>query len=627
MSDTELLHEYLATGSEPAFAALVERYINLVYSAARRQVRDVHMAEDITQAVFIIPARNAGRIRNPAMLGAWLLKTARQTSCNAIRLERCRRRHELEAATMKSEQAQSVAEPAAARIEGVVDEFLSRLGERDRGALILRYLQGKSVDEVAVALHVSPPAAQKRITRALFRLKDLLARRGIATAGDALEQGLGSQVLHAAPLGLALLVSSGAIGKAAGAGQLLAHATVRTLFWAKVRALALGLVASGAAVTIVATVAVNSMPATRASAADTGQSDSPAAATTAPTAALAPVAAAPVAAASEFPAVHLANDAFHASGPADVYLNELDPDTLRTPDSAPAGHIKSLNPDFPDNNVYAVPTRIIARRYYNSPLDKVRGRRIRVSGWIKTNDVRDCAGLAMYAYDDGGGMVMCDQTAGVRPIHGSTDWRKYEMVQDVPRTATRIALGADLYCSGELWMDDFEVEVVGNDVPCTDDQYWHITSPFADQYSFADDAAEQRNGHATTCFRSKTALRGEWAMFEHLELHPDPKFLGHRIRMTAWMKSTGVTGKSGLGMGSFGSWDKQIGSDGQRGHRPIVGSQDWQQYTAFVDVPMDTKSMDWEIIMNGRGKIWIDLDSVQFDLADDASNPPAAPAP
>jgi RNA polymerase sigma factor (sigma-70 family) len=141
MSDNELLRDYLATGSESAFTELVDRYIDLVYSAARRQLRDTHLAEDIAQAVFIVLARNASGIRNPAMLGAWLVKTTRQTACNAIRFERCRRRHEQEAATMNTGREQTGAEPVGANIEGVLDEFLARLGERDRGAIVPRYMQ------------------------------------------------------------------------------------------------------------------------------------------------------------------------------------------------------------------------------------------------------------------------------------------------------------------------------------------------------------------------------------------------------------------------------------------------------------------------------------------------------
>ena len=221
MGDPELLRDYLATGSERAFAELVDRYIDLVYSAARRQVRDTHLAEDIAQAVFIVLARKAGAIRNPAMLGAWLIKTTRQTSYNAIRFEHCRRRHEQEAATMNTAQEQTGAEPAGANIDSVVDELLARLGERDRGAIVLRYLQDKSVDEVAAALRISPPAAQKRITRALSRLKNLLAGRGIVTAGAALEQGLCSQVRYPAPPGLALRGSSGTVAKSSGDGAAL----------------------------------------------------------------------------------------------------------------------------------------------------------------------------------------------------------------------------------------------------------------------------------------------------------------------------------------------------------------------------------------------------------------------
>jgi DNA-directed RNA polymerase specialized sigma24 family protein len=95
--DMTLLREYARNNSEEAFAALVSRHVNLVYSVAVRQVRDPHLAEEITQAVFIILARKAARSATKTILPGWLCRTARYASANALTMQRRRQRREQEA--------------------------------------------------------------------------------------------------------------------------------------------------------------------------------------------------------------------------------------------------------------------------------------------------------------------------------------------------------------------------------------------------------------------------------------------------------------------------------------------------------------------------------------------------
>src|SRR5882724_698386 len=95
--DSALLRQYLEDHSDAAFAALVTRHINLVYSVALRRLGNPHQAEEITQAVFILLAKKAAQLRHDKALSSWLFQATRLTASNFVRSEIRRHRREQKA--------------------------------------------------------------------------------------------------------------------------------------------------------------------------------------------------------------------------------------------------------------------------------------------------------------------------------------------------------------------------------------------------------------------------------------------------------------------------------------------------------------------------------------------------
>ncbi|MEI9866134.1 MAG: sigma-70 family RNA polymerase sigma factor [Limisphaerales bacterium] len=165
--DMTLVREFAATNSELAFATLVERHIGLVHSSALRQAGDAHLAEEITQAVFIILARKAAALGPKTVLAAWLYRTTRCAAADALRARRRRQSREQEA-YMQS----TLNEPeneAWTQLAPLLDDAMAELGEADRTALVLRYFENKSAREIAAALRMEESTAQKRVARARWK--------------------------------------------------------------------------------------------------------------------------------------------------------------------------------------------------------------------------------------------------------------------------------------------------------------------------------------------------------------------------------------------------------------------------------------------------------------------------
>jgi RNA polymerase sigma factor (sigma-70 family) len=218
-NDIVLLRHYVAERSEAAFGELVRRHIDLVYSAALRQVYgDGQHAEDATQAVFADLARKASRLTKHASLAGWLYTSTRYAAAGIRRAERRRSVREQEAHAMNQLLQPAGTEPDWDQIRPILDDAMHDLKADDREALLLRFFERLPLAEVGTRLGVSEGAARMRVDRATEKLRSRLALRGITSTAAALGTALAQEAVVTAPAALSAGVLSQALAAGAAAG-------------------------------------------------------------------------------------------------------------------------------------------------------------------------------------------------------------------------------------------------------------------------------------------------------------------------------------------------------------------------------------------------------------------------
>lgn len=243
--DMELVREFAASRSDAAFAMLVERHIGLVHSAALRQTGDGHLAEEISQTVFILLARKAPSLGPKTVLAAWLYRTTRYAAADALKA-RHRRWVREQAACRESSVNQPESETEAwTHLAPLLDDALAELGETDRAALVLRYIENKTPRQIAGELRLEEWAARKRVTRGLEKLRAILVKRGVTLTTAVIAGAMAANAVQAAPAGLAGTVAAAAVqGAAAGGSTLtLIQGALKIMAWTKMKtAVATGIV-------------------------------------------------------------------------------------------------------------------------------------------------------------------------------------------------------------------------------------------------------------------------------------------------------------------------------------------------------------------------------------------------
>ncbi len=237
VTDIALAREFAASHSEPAFAELVRRHINLVYSVALRYVGNAQDAQDVTQAVFIILAQKAAKLRCYPVLTGWLYETTRFTALRFLRTNTRRQFREQEA-YMQSTSDESDTDNVWRQLAPLLEEAMTRLNEKERTLLALRFFENRTGAETAALLGIEEWAGRKRANRALEKLRKFFTKRGVMLSTTAIAGAVSANSVHAAPVGLAKTISAVAIAKGAAAGGstlALAKGALKIMAWTKAK--------------------------------------------------------------------------------------------------------------------------------------------------------------------------------------------------------------------------------------------------------------------------------------------------------------------------------------------------------------------------------------------------------
>lgn len=252
------------------------------------------------------------------------------------------------------------------------------------------------------------------------------------------------------------------------------------------------------------------------------------------------------------------------------------------------------------------------------------GKKVRVSAYLKTQNLSENVVLWLNAratQDSGSQATLGIDNMADRPVRGTTDWQQYDLVLDIPSKTTHLDVGAIMNGSGVVWVDDFEIEEVGADVPSTGTGMvnnpsnlgfeeglagWGRTGWSPDAYDYSAEASAAYEGETGARVKSKSPFEGG-DKYTLLEQYLDAQqFAGKRVRVTGYIKGQDVSGVAGLFLRYYATLDQSVVDLSRLEGQKVTGTSDWRKYEAVMDIPAGSYAIGYGLSITGEGEVWID---------------------
>ena len=265
-----------------------------------------------------------------------------------------------------------------------------------------------------------------------------------------------------------------------------------------------------------------------------------------------------------------------------------------------------------------------------------RGKRIRYTGWFKTENVQGDGARLWLRVDRVNGASAGFDNMDARPLKGTADWKQYAIVLDVDKDAVDLNFGILLVGAGRIWVDTLMFEEVPLEVPVTGGKYgagpfpqalanpdfepsapapgngpdspsvpgWEQcpANPGACEYKL--DTAVLHAGKASACIRTTPEfVRGGNGLTQSVSAET---YQGKRVRFSGWLKTDDVQGDGARLDRAVDSADRWGIARDNMGERPVKGTSGWQEYAIVLDVAKDAVTLRLGVWLMGPGRLWAD---------------------
>lgn len=237
-------------------------------------------------------------------------------------------------------------------------------------------------------------------------------------------------------------------------------------------------------------------------------------------------------------------------------------------------------------------------------------KRIMLTGFIKSENISSWAGMWMRVDGPDPKKSLQFDNMQSRPIKGTTDWTKYEIVLDVPENSTQIAYGVLVNESGHVWLSKLSIKIVGEDVPSTnmlkienpvDGWFKAGSKPYL--YEIGKDENIKHNEQPSYYLKSISEVTdGFGTIMKYIE---PGEYISKRVRMTGKIKSDNINNHAGMWMRVDGPDPNKSLQFDNMSDRPIKGTNDWTKYEIVLDVPENSAKIFYGVLISGAGQVWL----------------------